>query len=211
MMPGMAANPSIFEHIKLPEDRFKIHWLEWEIPDPMESLEDYAKRMCLRVSHDQCVLIGVSFGGILVQEMSRFLKLKKLIIISSVKSRQELPKRMKLAKTTRAYKLVPTSLVSNVDTLARFAFGRTVTRRIELYRKYLSMNSRTYLDWAIKQMIHWDQTEPPEGLIHIHGEKDMVFPIRNIRDCIEIEGGTHIMILNKFRWFNTNLPKLIDA
>ena len=32
LMPGMAANPSIFEYIKLPEDQFKIHWLEWVIP-----------------------------------------------------------------------------------------------------------------------------------------------------------------------------------
>ena len=31
-MPGMAANSSIFEYIKLPEDLFKVHYLEWEIP-----------------------------------------------------------------------------------------------------------------------------------------------------------------------------------
>ncbi len=28
MMPGMAANPTIFENIKLP-DEFKVHWLDW--------------------------------------------------------------------------------------------------------------------------------------------------------------------------------------
>ena len=37
-MPGMAANPKIFEYIKLPEDQFKIHWLEWIIPEHNESL-----------------------------------------------------------------------------------------------------------------------------------------------------------------------------
>ena len=37
LMPGMAANPSIFEHIKLPEDRYKIHWLEWQIPEKDEN------------------------------------------------------------------------------------------------------------------------------------------------------------------------------
>ena len=29
------------------------------------------------------------------------------------------------------------------------------------------------------------------------------------RNCIVIKGGTHIMIINKYKWFNENLPKLI--
>ena len=78
-MPGMAANPSIFEHIRLPENTFKIHYLEWIIPLDKENLSDYAKRMSLIIKHENAVLIGVSFGGILVQEMSLFLKLRKII------------------------------------------------------------------------------------------------------------------------------------
>ena len=37
MMPGMAANPKIFDFISLPQN-FIIHYLEWEIPDLDESL-----------------------------------------------------------------------------------------------------------------------------------------------------------------------------
>ena len=109
-MPGMAANPSIFENIKLPENIFKTHWLEWEIPLDNESLLNYALRMSKKVTHQKSVLIGVSFGGILVQEMSKFLDLKKLIIISSVKCKKELPWRMKIAKFTKAYKMIPKNL-----------------------------------------------------------------------------------------------------
>jgi esterase/lipase len=53
------------------------------------------------------VLVGVSFGGILVQEIAAVFKQKKVIIISSVKSNTEFPRRLKLAKTTKAYKLIP--------------------------------------------------------------------------------------------------------
>ena len=119
LMPGMAANPTIFEYIKLPQDRFKIHWLEWIIPNPNESIANYAERLAHKVEHDNSVLIGVSFGGIMVQEMSKFLKLKKIFIVSSVKCSSELPKRMKIAKKTKAYKLIPTQLLSNVEALAK--------------------------------------------------------------------------------------------
>jgi len=209
LMPGMAANPSIFEHIKLPEDQFKIHWLEWVIPLKQESISDYAKRMCAKIEHENPVLLGVSFGGILVQEMSKHIKLNKLFVVSSVKNKSELPRRMKIAKRTKVYKLLPTQLASNIDFLAKYAFGETVTKRIELYKKYLSVNDKRYLDWAISQVINWEQeTSIPEA-IHIHGEKDAVFPHRCLGDCITIKGGTHIMIINKYKWFNENLPKII--
>lgn len=209
LMPGLAANPSIFEHIKLPEDQFQIHWLEWMIPNAKESLPDYAKRMTEKVTHQNVVLLGVSFGGILVQEMSKFLKLRKLIVVSSVKSKHELPKRMKIAKYTKVYKLLPTTLVSNIDLLAKYAFGATITKRVELYKKYLSVNDKRYLDWAIEQVILWNQNEPNPEAIYIHGSNDAIFTHSCEGKCIVVKGGTHIMIINKYKWFNENLPKLI--
>ena len=125
LMPGMAANPTIFEHIKLPENQFKIYWLEWKLPNPNETLSSYAKRMCEDIKHDNPVLLGVSFGGILVQEMSKYVKYNKIIIVSSVKTKHELPKRMRLLRMTKAYKILPTQLLSNVDLLAKYAFGNT--------------------------------------------------------------------------------------
>ncbi len=209
LMPGMAANPTIFEYIELPESQFEIHWLEWFIPEHGESLSDYAKRMCAKVKHPNPVLLGVSFGGILVQEMSRHIPLRKLIVVSSVKTKNELPNRMKIARKTKAYKLVPTKLLGNVDLLAKYAFGDTVTKRVELYRKYLSVNNKQYLDWAIKQVVCWEQEEAIPDTIHIHGEKDLVFPHRHLENCITVKGGSHIMIINKYKWFNENLPRII--
>jgi hypothetical protein len=210
LMPGMAASPTIFEYIELPESRYKIHWLEWQIPEKNETLQVYAERMCGFIKHDNVVLLGVSFGGILVQEMSKFMTLKKLVVVSSVKSHHELPKRFKLIKITKAYKILPTQLVSNIDLLAKYAFGETIKKRVDLYKKYLSVNDKSYLDWAIKQIVCWGQEELHPEAIYIHGDKDIVFPHSCSGDCIVLKGGTHIMIINKYKWFNENLPKLIE-
>ena len=211
LMPGMAASPTIFEYIKLPEADYKIHWLEWQIPDKNETLEAYAQRMCKFIEFDNVVLLGVSFGGMLVQEMSKFVKLKKLIVVSSVKSHHELPKRFKLLKITKAYKILPTQLVSNIDLLAKYAFGETIKKRVDLYKKYLSVNDKTYLDWAIKQVVCWEQKEANTDAIYIHGDKDIVFPHSCGGNSIVVKGGSHIMVINKYKWFNENLPKLIES
>jgi len=208
-MPGMAASPLIFEYVKLPEDQFKVHWLEWIIPNANETLLSYAERMTKKIEHEHVVLLGVSFGGLLVQEMSKHIKFRKLIIVSSVKTKYELPKRMKLARMTKTYKLIPTQILENVDALAKYVFGNSITKRIELYKKYLSVKDKVYLDWAIEQVVCWDQEKPVSDLIHIHGDQDRVFPHHYIKGCITVKGGTHIMIINKHKWFNENLSKII--
>jgi len=210
-MPGMAASSSIFEYIKLPEGKFKMHYLEWVIPNREETIDVYAKQMIKKINHDNVVLIGVSFGGILVQEMSKHIKLRKLIIISSVKTKHELPKRMKLSRKIKLYKLVPTYLMSNIEVLAKYVFGKTIKKRLDLYKKYLSVRDKRYLDWAIKQVVCWDQDCPIPNVIHIHGARDKVFPYHHIKGCITVKGGTHIMIINKYKWFNENLPQIILA
>ena len=82
-MPGMAASSAIFEHIILPNDIFEIHLMEWILPNLNEPLLDYAKRVATQIKHQNIVLIGVSFGGVLVQEIATFITVKKLIIIFS--------------------------------------------------------------------------------------------------------------------------------
>jgi hypothetical protein len=208
-MPGLAASVVIFERIKLPESEFEMFFLEWEIPMEKESLQDYAKRMAAKIKHENSVLIGVSFGGILVQEMKRFITTAKIVIISSVKCNLELPKRMLIAKSTKAYKLIPVSLVQNIESIAKFSFGKKVNERLKLYEKFLSVRDERYLDWAIEQVVLWDRTHIDKDIIHIHGDADEVFPIKNIADCIVVKGGTHAMILTKYKWLNANLPKII--
>ena len=209
-MPGLAASPTIFENIKLPEDQFEMHFLEWFLPNDKESIESYALRMTEKIQDENPVLVGVSFGGVLVQEIAKHIKTQKVIIISSVKSNTEFPSRFKVAKTTKAYKLIPTQLLADIEKLVKYAFGdNIVAKRLKLYEKYLSVRDKQYLDWAIETILYWNQKKRNESVIHIHGDADEVFPIKNIENCIVIKGGTHIMIINKFKWFNENLPQLI--
>ncbi|SRX55747.1 alpha/beta fold hydrolase [Aequorivita sp. CIP111184] len=208
-VPGMAAGSEIFRNIKFPEN-YKIHILEWLIPEKDENLEAYAKRMAIEVKEKDAILIGVSFGGVVVQEMNHFLKLRKLIIISSVKTRNELPRRMKLASLTKAYKLIPTSLVLSAEDLTKFSVGPKSKKRLAMYQEYLHVRNKQYLDWALEKMVTWNQKEKIENIIHIHGEKDMVFPIKYIDECKVIKGGTHIMILNKGKEISKKLVEIFE-
>jgi len=197
-VPGLAANTKIFEYLSLPEEHFEVHFLEWILPLSLdESIENYAKRMCEVITHQNPILVGVSFGGVMVQEMSKQINCKKVIIISSMKSNHELPNRLKIAQMTKAYKLFPTKIIENIEDYEHLFFGDYLKKRAELYKTYLSIRDANYLQWAIYNVLHWEQDYELDDIVHIHGNKDEVFPIKHIKNCIEINNGTHIMILNK--------------
>ena len=209
LMPGMAANPRIFEFLMFP-DNFKVFHLSWITPYKNESIQNYAKRMCERIKHPKPILIGVSMGGILVQEMASFLDYGKLIIVSSVKSNKELPSHMKLAQITNAHRLLPIQWIKNIESLAIFVLGNSLKKRFELYDRYLSERDPDYLSWAIDVIINWKKSVANKDVIHIHGKSDTVFPIKNILSpCIEIPGD-HAIILTQYNWFNKNLPNIIQ-
>ncbi len=208
LMPGMSANSLIFEKIKFPQN-FSLHYLEWIDPYIYESLEDYAKRFSKLIIHKNPVLIGVSFGGILVQEVSKIIKVSKLVIISSVKSNSELPTHMKFGKATKSYKLLPVKWLNDFESLISFVLGPKVKRRVELYRKYLSVRDENYLNWSIREMIEWKQSVPIKNIIHIHGSKDLILPPIFLKDYIELPLGDHAMILKRADWINNKVPEII--
>lgn len=207
-VPGLAANTKIFEYLTLPEETFELHFLEWILPKSInESIQEYAKRMCGFIKHENPILVGVSFGGVMVQEMSKHIACRKVIIISSIKSNKELPKRLKLAQVTKAYKLFPTNIVSNIEKYEQYFFNDYLKKRAELYKIYLSVRDKDYLHWAIYNVLHWYQEENLPNVVHIHGDKDEIFPIKNIKDTILVENGTHIMILNKAK----SISKILET
>ena len=207
-MPGLGASSKIFEFIKL-DKKFKLIKLDWISPFENESLSSYAKRMTKKIKHKNPYILGVSFGGILVQEMSVFCKFSKVIIVSSIKSKFELPISMVLAKKTKANIFFPSKWINDIENLILFVFGDLVKKKVMHYKRYLSVRDPQYLKWAVKQQINWKRTSIVSNLIHIHGDKDNVFPNRYIKNAIIVKDGTHAMILIKSDWFNKNLPLLL--
>ncbi len=209
-MPGLAANRAIFDFLELPKDKYECHFLEWKIPqDKRQSLDSYVNEMINKIKHPNAILIGVSFGGVIVQEMRKFYKPKQVIIISSIKHEDELPTRLKIIKNTKTYKLTPITALTNIEKYAKYAFGDFAKQRAELYKKYLSVRDKTYLQWAIYSVLHWKQTLPYNDIIHIHGDKDVIFPVKNLSNFIPIKNGTHIMIINKAKKISKILQEVI--
>lgn len=203
-LPGMGASVRIFHRIKLPEC-FELHLLHWEEPySQSETLEEYAERVAQKIAHPCPILLGVSFGGIVMQEVAKKLNYRALVLISSVKNRGELPPWFKFFGVLKLYHLLPASVICNEKWYHYFKRGRT------LYLTFMQKNTPLYLKWAVKNTFCWQQKETLPRTIHIHGDSDIMFPLKYIHQPIVVKKGTHIMIINRFKWFCEHLPKLLN-
>lgn len=209
-MPGMSANPLIFKRIKFSDEKYEIHFLKWTTPVLNESIENYSKRLLDFIKHKNPILIGVSFGGLIVQELSKLIDVEKVIIISSIKSNRELPLYMKSAKFLKLYNYFPLKLFDDVFNISKSLKINKIYKKLDLIDKYLSVRDENYLKWAIREILNWKQEKPLQEVIHIHGDKDLTFPISLIKDCIIVPGATHALILTKYRWLNKNLSLIIE-
>lgn len=208
-VPGLAASSKIFENLTFPS-HYEIHYLEWIDPIKNESIESYAKRLSALVKHPNPVLIGVSFGGVIVQEMKKYLQPKITIIISSIKTKYEHSYLSRLAKSSKIYRLFPFFVNHALEFSLRLVFGKKATERIGLYNLYLSKRDYNYLKWSLTNVLNWKREKADSEIIHIHGNKDEVFPIKYIKNCIIVENGRHIMILNKAKTISQLIQQNID-
>lgn len=193
---GLGADERIFS--KLIIKGYRLQHIPWLPPVANESIEAYASRMALAIDDENAVVIGVSFGGMMAIEIARQKHLRKVIIISSVKTSTELPAWMRVAGKMRLNKMFPlVRPVSFVEGIANRRIGAFTPEEKEIARAYRKTADEGYIQWAVDKIVNWKNTWQPPGLVHIHGDADKMFPFQKIRQPVLIHGGTHFMIFNK--------------
>lgn len=195
---GLGANYKAFEKINIPKG-FEAIPIDWKIPEADEKLNHYVERMCGEVSVNQpFILTGLSFGGIIAQEMHRFIKPEKTILISTVKNRNEMPGYMKLSARTQIHKFVPISFFTSEHLLSYAFFRKLYSKKMPQLNDFFTHKDNYYLKWSVDKIVNWKPylKEIP-NLYHMHGTQDIIFPSKNIKNADFIENGSHIMVLQK--------------
>jgi pimeloyl-ACP methyl ester carboxylesterase len=192
---GLGADEKIFSNLQI--NGYQLIYIPWIRPHGKERIEEYAKRMSEYIKEDSPVVLGVSFGGMMGIEIAKQMKLQKLIIVSSIKSTNELPAWMKLAGSLMLHKLLPIRPNKFTEKIDHDRLGVSTADEREMVRAYRKSADPVYLDWAFHQVLHWKNNWQPDNLIHIHGDKDKIFPIKKVDPTHIIKGGTHMMIYNR--------------
>ena len=192
---GLGVDQRVFDKIDF--GNLDVEFIDWIEPLKNESLSDYAKRISQSLTDSNPTLIGLSFGGMIAVEISKILQTKKIILIASAKTRNELPKIYQLAGKLKFNKIIPNSLFKNQNFFTNWFFGLETKSGKQLLKKILEDTNPNFLSWAINEILNWKNEVQPKDCFHIHGNKDRIIPIQNVKADFVIENGGHFMTVNK--------------
>lgn len=197
---GFLANCNVFDRLKLPEG-FDKKYLEWYIPKGDETLEQYAQKMAEEIDQSSpFVLIGYSFGGMVVQEMNRFLNPLKTIIIASIKDEREKPRLHRIGKRINFVERFPLDISSNINMFNRIYVKYLYHIPPDESSEFINNTDAVYMKWSISQILNWKPSSDLKNLCHIHGTKDQAFPFSLLHHVdYVVEKGDHLMVFKKHR------------
>lgn len=199
LVPGLGYDDRIFHNLNL--DNYKIEYLNWIEPQKNEHIHDYSKRMfdTVNISTEKTILIGHSLGGIVSQEIASVHQIEKIILISSIRSRKELPFSFKIVKPLGLYKFFTKQIcIKSLPFWAKQHGFNEETKK--LFKSMIRKQTNSYLQWALKALSSWKEPIIPDttNIIRIHGTNDKTLPYKLIhKPDVTIKNGSHICVIDE--------------
>jgi len=208
LIAGLGADTRVYNNIDLLNNEvIPVNWIE---PHEQDTLVTYAKRLIYQYNiQPNSILIGNSLGGIIAVEMAKFMPVKKVILISSIKTSDEAPWYFGLFRKVPVYKIIPGKLFTSMGFMAKPLFGHMSDEDAWLFNDMLKKTSPVFVKWAMKAVLHWYNEVIPPNLYQITGDKDLIFDYKKIKNATIVKGGTHIMIFDKAKEINKLLKAIL--
>lgn len=187
LLPGMNGRTSLYDSLRPHfSDLLTPEWIE---PEHNEPLTSYAARLAEQLKPElPFTLGGTSFGGIVAREVAGELGLDSCLLISTVRTPQELPPWWELLRPYAARG--EEGLLEAGQNPPPDAPSHAVAR----WKRLTPPNAR-FLRWAATAVLNWQPSPAAQAVPtrHLHGDKDDVFPIELVSPDEIIVGGGHVL------------------
>ena len=201
IISGLGADKRMFQNFSF--EGYNVIHIDWIFPLENENLQNYALRISKNIKDENAILIGLSFGGILSVEISKIKKIKKVFLLSSAKTKFEIPFYYRVLGKLNLLKIIPNSILKRVNYLTYLVFGAKTNFEKNLLKDIIKNTDKHFLKWALHQIMNWKNEIYSENIVHIQGDSDLILPHNFIKYDYLIKGGTHFMTLNQSKEIET--------
>jgi pimeloyl-ACP methyl ester carboxylesterase len=196
LIPGVAADRRLFMDLELPGHELRP--LELPAMPEGSTMPEYASELAGAVERSvPHVLLGVSMGGMIAQELASRTEPAAVIIISSWKDPDEMPGPLKLLRGTHPERVVTMKFIERVLPMLYWQMGAETDRDRELVHSFVHTMPVEQIKRQLHASLNWEGAGLLKDLIHIHGDNDHLMPLADINGAIAVKGGGHLMVFNK--------------
>ena len=207
---GMGADERAFSFLKL--TGVTSVFVNWIAPKKDEALKDYAFRLVEKTTiNPDDILLGLSKGGLVAQEIASRFPVKKVILISSLRSGESLRPLFSAAQKLHLLNLVQTDLLKSTIIAGLKLYAPQHDKRLKVLTDMLDLQDGEYYKWAMNAIINWKGANVTCPVYHVHGDKDEVFPVSLVTNARIVKGGHHFMLMSKAEEVSEIVQEFIDA
>lgn len=212
MFPGMGADDRLFE----PQQAAGLHFEVPAMPIPRRTdrLSDYAARLADQLKLDRdCVVLGVSFGGMVAAELGRLLNPRGVIQIASCRSRAAIPRyywpvrwaSFVLPDAVIRYRVGASSrIMARLESLSPEQYALVRRMSVSIPIPYLRQVGRMILTWGGIPSLACP-------CFHIHGGRDRIIPASGVQPTEVVPQGGHLINLTHADQVNRFLERSLAA
>ncbi|MEO5944631.1 MAG: alpha/beta hydrolase [Ferruginibacter sp.] len=195
IISGLGADRRMFQNLDL--SGMEVTYIDWIRPLKNETIEDYAKRLSQKIVTEKPIIIGLSFGGMMAIEISKIMEIEKIILISSAKTKKEIPFYYKMVGKIGFHKITPASFLKKTTLFSNWYFSVKNNKDKKILVEIIKDADPVFLTWAVDKILKWKNIIIPLNLRHIHGTADRALPIQFIRPDVKVPGAGHLMVLDR--------------
>jgi pimeloyl-ACP methyl ester carboxylesterase len=188
---GLGADERVFSLLKLylPFELINIPWIA---PKKNEIIESYSLRISKMIEVQKPFgILGVSFGGLIAQEVLLILNPKFIIVISSISSKSQMPLLLKWLPNY-ILKSIPVKWFKIPSFVSNYIFS---AQQKDFLHQILKDTDPKFVKWALFAFKNWEsQNSLDVNIFFLCGEKDRLF--KPINDVEMIKNGGHFMVVD---------------
>ncbi len=193
VLSGLANDYRVFKYIDFGDNEI-VH-IPWIIPEPKETLHSYTLKMCEHITATNPILIGLSFGGIMAIEIAKHIDVKKIILLSSIKTHKELPFYLKWFGKTGLQHIIPPAWVLRTNAFVFWFLRLKEKEHKTLFTQLFKETNPWVYKWSANQVLTWKNTKIPRNIYHIHGNNDTILPSKFTTPDYVVNNGGHFMVV----------------
>jgi len=211
MVSGLGGDERLFEPQRsLP---WPIHAVKWLEPHRHDTLASYSQRLAAALTvAEPFFLGGVSMGGMMALEMSRWLRPEAVLLIASARSGRVIYPFWRVVG--RVIGWMPISLAPVASRIAKMLSPAGRELNSEQRRFCLQMASDApprFVRWACRAVVTWPGVDLPRAPVyHIHGDRDPIIPVHRVKPDHIVRGGGHMINLTHAEEVNAYLREKIE-
>lgn len=207
LFSGLGADKRVFDFLDLSE--YDLYHITWITPGRDESLSDYAQRILPQIIHERPVLLGVSFGGMIAQEIAKSIPVEKVILISSATSSTAIPSYFKFLAGLGIQKLIPPKAFKKPNEILYWLFGITTPDERKLLAAIMADTDERFFAWAIESIPRWKNVSSRDLIVQIHGTHDRILTFQYADHSLP--GAGHLMIVNRAKEISAIIKNVLQS